>query len=377
MSTFGVSALAGSSRNQQSKDAGQSRLEQLHQEAKEILEQKAREINEYNRVIGETEAELAQVQQELRSKSQIAATYEENNARDVRVDHSETIATIEAEQQAEMDKLQARHKREMDKLQKDMQKSLHEAESWAEHHAEVILMEKNTQLEALRRKVDEARQISDQAAFSKTQSRTNLYQQSKTASLMNSKRMQYLESQVGEITAVTREELRDMRAKIDECLAAVQIRNREHKIEADRYEHEISEREHQYNSHLQILAEQFTCERQRLEQAVVASTAKNDNLQNILKQLEKQHERQLQTTLKDIVRMKTSIYQTKTRQTDEQDEIRTYMSQINSIQRECEQTEQEIQLIERERQELLSENRDLKTELSKLDSTVYGSVRRQ
>jgi chromosome segregation ATPase len=257
-----------------------------------------------------------------------------------------------------------------------MKASLEAAEQWSEKHAEMVLVSKRTQLEELRRQVDEAKAAANRKSLSTIQARTQLFQQSKNASLMNSQRLQFLESQVGEISSMAREELRDIKAKIDECLAAVDLREREHKNEVLRYENEIAVREQQYTGYMAALTEQFASEKQRLEQGVAAAASKAENLQRILKQLEKQHEKQLKSTLHDVEQMKTYMYQSKTRDTEQQNETRNYVATVNQLQRECSQTEQELALVEGEIKELREENRSLKNELQKLDRSVYGGIHR-
>ena len=372
MSTFGVSALSGTSR---SRTDGKSKLERLHQEAKEILEQKAKEIQEYNTVVTQAEQELALLQEELKQKTKLASQVESQNTIERQDDYSAMLDQIRSEQQAEIEREEAKHQHELEKLQKQMQNSLKTSEEWAEQRASVVLLEKTQALEEARKQLEQARKDNEKSIFSAAQTRTSIYQQSKNASLQNSQRLQLLEAQVGEITAISREELRDIKSKINDCLAAVDIRRKEHKVEEDRYDHEIEEREHKYNSHLDMLREQYATERARLEQAVAASQKRNESIQKILRQIERQNTKQLQTTLKDTERMKSSIYQTIAREQDDQGATRALFSQVQTLQRECHQTEQEIAMVEKETQELFAENRALKTELAKLDTVLYGSRR--
>ena len=373
MSTFGVSALSGPLRG---RSDGKSKLERLHQEAKEILEQKAKEIHDYNEVVSQAEEELAVLQEELRHKTQLASQYESANTVDRQDDNTELLEQLRSEQQAEIDRENARHQHELQKLQKQMQNSLKTSEEWAEQRASVVLLEKTQALEEARKQLEQARKESEKSIFSAAQTRTNIYQQSKNASLMSSQRLQLLEAQVGEITAISREELRDIKAKINDCLAAVEIKRKEHKVEEDRYSHEMEERENKYNSHISMLREQFATEKERLEQSVAAAQKRNENIQKILRQIERQNEKQLQTTLKDTERMKSSIYQTIARETEDQGATRAMFSQVQTLQRECQQTQQEIAMVEKETKELLEENRELKGQLAKLNTVVYGSTRR-
>lgn len=365
MSTF---APSGSTRDRRGKDNGQSTLERLHIEAREILEQKAKEVQEYSQVVAQAEEELALLQAELNEKSKFAAECESRNSVERQDDNTKLIEGIRAEHQAEIEQAEEKHRQELEKLQKQMQESLRTSEEWAEQRASVVLMEKTQELEEARKQLEQVRKENEKSLFSAAQSRTQIYQQSKSVSMLNQQRVQLLEAQVGEITAITREELREIKTKINECLGAVSVKRKEHKVEEDRYEHELHEREHKYESHLQMLREQFATEKERLEQAVQASQMKNENIQRILRQTERQNEKQLQTTLKDSERMKNIIYQTRARENDDHGDTRALLTQINTIERECHQTEQEIQMIEEETRALVQENRALKSELAKLDS---------
>lgn len=365
-----------SSRYRRSESSQQSQLEKLHQEAQSVLKQKADEIQQFNDSIEEAEKQLAQLKAEFEAKASAISgnpfeddkfeMYDNNGA-------SQIVEQIRLEQQTEIQQIQAKHEEEMTNLRIEFQKSLQDAEQWADQHAEAVYLERTAQLEDLRRELDNLRNASNETAFASTQNRTKLYQQSKNASLMNSQRIQFLESQLSELSAVTREELRDVRAKIEECLVAVDLREHEHASEIARYQREIAEREEKYNTHLAVLNEQFSNEKARLEQAITASAAKSENLQRVLKQLEKQHEKQLQTTLKDIERMKASIYQARSRDDQKLTDTKSYVSQTHAIQRDCRQIEQEISIVENEIKELQDENRELNNELSRLERTVYGN----
>ena len=121
---------------------------------------------------------------------------------------------------------------------------------------------------------------------------------------------------------------------------------------------------------MSALAEQYANEKQRLDQQLKAITSKKTNLEKVLAQLEKHHETQLQTTLKDIERMKSTIYQSQARDDQTLNDTRSYVSQIQAMQRECRHTDQEIALVNSEIKELTEENKQLQNELKRLDSSL-------
>jgi predicted phage tail protein len=188
------------SRGRASDSSNHSKLEKLHEQAKAILEQKAKEISEFQSAIEQAEAELSTLQAELASQNKRT---EDMLSQDVpmseRFANRDQIDSIRAEHQAEIERIEEKHQREVQRLQKEMKMSLEAAEDWAEKHAEMVYHSKRAQLDDLRRKVDEAKAASHQSSFAAVQQRTQLFQQSKNASLMNSQRLQFLESQVSEV----------------------------------------------------------------------------------------------------------------------------------------------------------------------------------
>lgn len=355
----------------------QSRLEKIHAEAKSMLAQKAAEITELNGVIEKAEEQLKAVKAELMAKSTEMAQYQDDDEDENNNNFHEQqiIEKVREEQEIELRQILAKNEKELNQMKLDYQKSLQEAEDWATRHAKSVASEKSAQLDQLRKEVEQMKAAQADAKFAAQQSRTKMYQQSKDVTFQNSQRIQYLEAQLSEIVSITREEMRDIRAKIEESLAAIEIRRKEHANEIAKYEHELSEREIRYNEHWQALQEQHAAEKQRVEQSVAESGKKTENLQKILKQLEKQHTQQLETTLKDIETMKHSIYKSRTKNEEQMAETKTYIAQTQSIHRECKQIEQEIAIIENELQELNAENQDLRMEIAQLDKNVYTNPR--
>ena len=357
-------------------ESSQSKIERINLEAKEVLTQKEREIKKFEEAINEAEQSLAKLQAELKQKQEV---YDSVNAQDEKSEDSLEeidLSSLKATQDAEIQQIKARHDEEIQRLQSGYSAALREAEEWADAHAQTVFVEKKAQLEDLRRELDGLKAAATESEFATTQSRTRLFQESKSLSLQNAQRIQELDAQLSELSAVTREELRDVRAKIDECFVAVNVREREHTSEIERYKREIKQREEKYNSHLTLLNEQFDHEKQRLEYQLKSLTTKKSNIERVLGQIEKNHESQVQTTLKDIERMKSTIYQSQTRDDRSLTDTKSYAGQVQAMQRECRHTEQEIALVNNEIKDLTEENKQLQLELNRLDSTLTTRVSR-
>jgi chromosome segregation ATPase len=248
--------------------------------------------------------------------------------------------------------------------------TLKNAEQRADDHADTLYTEKTAELEKLHRELAQLREQTQETAFTQTQTRTRAQQQSKAVSLENHKRIQQLEDQLLELGASRREELREVRAKVEECLSAVDVRERDHRIEIERYQRELAEREQQYTAHWDILREQFESEKARLEQQLEVATTKDRNLRKILAQLQKHHEMQMETTRRDNERMKAAIYQAKSRDDDNVADTKSYVAQLQAKQQQCRQIKKEIAMVNSEIAELAQENKELQAELYRLDPSA-------
>lgn len=358
--------------NRSRAESSQSEIERIHSEATIVLTQKSQQMEQYINAIEEAEKELAQVSAQLEAKTKLFSLedVQVSDSDDEDDIHGTEIEQLRIEQQEEIQLIKAKNEEEIQTLQLNFTKALKEAERWADEHADSIYHEKKAELDTLTAQLEELKASANEEAFNKTQTRQKLYHQSKSLSQQNSQRIQELDTQLSELSAITREELRDVKTKIDECFVAVEIREREHKYEIEKYENEVKNREQKYNLHLQALTDQFNNEKQRLEAQLVAANSKKENLDRVLKQLEKHHENQVQTAVSDLERMKSSIVQVQTREEQSFTQSKSQLTQTQAVQREAKQTEQEVILINQEILELQSQNRSLQAELKRLQNTL-------
>ncbi|OHT03272.1 kinetoplast-associated protein [Tritrichomonas foetus] len=347
-------------------------LERLHAEADTILTQKADEISQLNKTIDDAEKQLLSIKAEL--AAQIKNTEIVNNEDEATLDRellSQEILDLKAQQDAELQNLQQAHEARLREMNESFQKSVHSAEFWAEQHANSIAADKMNQLTELQRTLETLKNSTTESLLSVSKTKYNSLQQSKRASYMNQQRIKVLETQIAEITAVTREEARDIKTKIEECLTSIELRGKEHETEIKRYQAEMDEREYKYNEHIRNLLEQFEVENKRMESAIASASSQADYLPKVIRQMEKQNEFHIQTSLKDLEKVKSTLYQSQTRDEKEQTETKQTVTQVQSIQRNQRRIEQEIFQIESEIKELDTENEQLKIELARLDQTVY------
>ena len=351
--------------------ASQSKIEKLNTEAQTILSQKADVIAELEAAIEDAERELVKLRAEYESKAAAAEIDEHDDAKEL--DDLIDLEKLKQEHDAEIRDKTEQQEEEVASMKLKFTRALKDAEAWAEEHAENIYAEKSAHLDTLKQELIKIKDEVGEEQLAQSQSRTKLFNQSKSRAMQSAQRIQFLQSQLSELSTVAREELRDVRNKIDECLAAVELREREHRAELDKYTREIASRDERYKTHLECLTQQFNNERQRLEQQYEAAVEKGDNLQRILSQLEKHLESRLQATLQDNDRMKSTIYQAKTRDDENFTDTRSYISQIQSTQHEVRQVEKDLGAVNQEISELQAENKQLQDELKRLQT---GAARR-
>lgn len=349
-----------------------SELEKLHAEADALLSQKAEEIVQLNKMIEEAEQKLILIQTELAKeiKEKQPSKIEDENAIDREL-LTQQIQDLQLQHEAEIQNLQSQHESRLKEMNDTFQKSVRSAELWAQTHADSIAADKKSQLTELQNSLKILQSSTNENLVSISKNRHSNIQQSKRASYLNQQRIKLLETQISEITAVTREEARDIKTKIEECLTSIELRGREHENEISEYQREIEDREAKYAEHIQNVLEQYAIENKQMESAIACASSQADSLPRLLKQMEKQNDSHYQTSMKDLEKVKSTLYQSQTREEKEQTETRNSVTQVQIIQKNQRKVEQEMAQLDAEINELNTENEQLRIELNRLDQAVY------
>lgn len=364
------------------KSANISELEEMNKEADLMLKQKEKELQSYTEAVKAADNILRQLQKTVASKTaELAAiTKPDENAESDRFAVEEEIEKLEAEHQKEMQRLQDQHTNEMMALKADFQNTLNEAENWSNRHAEIALQEKMNELERLKQEAIDAKQKLNETTF--LRSRSSSYYNGKNNSNSGSNiltqktvadQIAKLEEQLSELTAVTREELRDSRAKIDECVAAIELRRQSQAAEVRRLEDEIKQRQERYANHIKAVKEQYQLERQTIEQSIEVTSQRGTNTEKIISQLEQHHEAQLSEVLNDIESMQKSIENSGSKANSNAASVRSVIREIQQLMEEKSAIIEETKMIENEIQELDEENENLNRELNVLRSRLSKS----
>ncbi|KAK8838165.1 hypothetical protein M9Y10_035581 [Tritrichomonas musculus] len=367
------------------KPANATELEEMNKEADMMLKQKEKELKSYMDAVNEAEKILRQLQDIVAKKTAELAsiTKPDENAESDRFAVEEEIEKLEAEHQKEMQRLQDQHMEEMMALKADFQNTLNEAENWSNRHAEIALQEKMNELERLKQEAIDAKQQLNETTFlrSRSSSYNNGQNNSKNSSNALSQKtvadqIAKLEEQLSELTSVTREELRDSRAKIDECVAAIELRRQSQAAEIRRLEDEIKQRQERYANHISAVKEQYQLERQTLEQSIEVTSARGTNTEKIISQLEQHHEAQLNEVLSDIESMRKSIDNSGNKANSNAASVRSVIREIQKLTEEKSAIIEETKMIESEIQELDEENEKLRSELNILRTRLSKSTKK-
>jgi hypothetical protein len=349
-------------------------LEKLHQQAQQLLAQKASEIAAMTESIDAAETALSKARAALIART----SQSEGENLDIDIDietqqdrYQREIEELMAQSEAEVKEIQLAHALRLKELGETFRKSITDGEEWAKIHAAAVKAQKLVELDQSTKQLEEARGSNEDSRLNSTKSRVEVYEQSKGVSIMNEQRINRLENQITEMTAVTREEIRDIKAKIKEVLFSLELRQREHAVDIANLEREAAAQQAKYDIHLRELDNEHASEKLRLEQNIAAETAKIENAHRLIEQIEENQRNCVQRSRQDIERMKATLSHYRAESERGLEQTRSFVSRATSFDRKKRDLDREISMIEQEIAELQEENGELRTELGKLDQIVY------
>lgn len=344
-----------------------SSLQEMNKEAQQMLSQKQAELDAYKATVADAEEILAQLQKEVQSKQaeleSLNTTELEDNESSI-LEHD--LADLDAKYAKEIEEMRVKHEEELNALRADFQQTLQEAEQMANRHSEIALQEKLKELNELKQEAQNAKFQLNELTYIQTKSRTS--KAIDEAERNSSDQIVQLERQISELTAITREEMRDARAKIDECVAAVELRRENHAAELKRLQNEADQRNEKYSAHLQALRQQFELEKATLQQNIDAINKRSDNTESIINQLGKHQDTQLSIVNNDIETMKKSLSESPLNTRKNFNSARNSIRESQRIAIECRNIDEEVKLIDNEINQLEGENKSLRKELKRLSS---------
>lgn len=372
-----------------SSPSSQSRIETIHSNAKTILNQKNQEIEKYKIEIDETEKELLRLksilksmqagtevdQEDLSNDDESDETKKENSDEKlfIEADDSVDIEEIKAIHQEEIEEINSKYSYEIGSLQIYFSKTLKEAERIAEQHAETLYLEKKSELDETLRKIDLIEAANEETQFKLSSSKIQKMQQQRTTSMLNSIKIDRLNQELFELSALSRTELRDIRAKVDECFLTAEIRQKDHENEMNRLINEIENRENLFSSHYASVVQNYEAEKQKLTEQLQQYSQKISELRKSYKNIQTQHTLQEKQLSEDIQKLKLSVTVSKKGRDQASSMIQSNVVKHQHLQREIKQIENDIVMVDKEIQQIQIENAQIKEELKRIQTRKFQS----
>ena len=357
------------SRRRNTRSEDKTPLQMLHDQASELLTQKNEQISKLNQELETAEKKLSDLKYKLKQQqeaSKAAQDKEEDiNEDEIPPEELKEIEDLKASHESEIQGLIERNEDETNQLEESYRNQLKEAEDWAQQHAEQILIEKQNEHKGLLEELQNLKAKLRDTEFTTTKTKFDLLEESKTTSMSNSEKIRYLENQLDELNSLMRDEMRSIKGKIDETYATYDTRLKEHQIEVEKYQAEIKMRSEKYDTHIDALQQQYDSEKAKYESAIRSSEHNYTRLQKVMKQLERQREKQVSSAIKDNEKMRTTIYSIRTKDDPNLEFTRTAITHLHMQDQQIAQMESDLKATEEEIQELVTENKDLQMQISK------------
>lgn len=349
----------------------QSALDTIKSEGNSALLEKHNQINELNQKIDEAEHELAHIRAEIAMKVKNFASNPPNGTKNSEEDEQEITDLIKSNEE-EIEFITKQQQTELDDLKNEYLRRLKTAERWADDHIATIVHEKKVALETLQEDLRNFRVEHQVLVEESAANTTKLQAQSKIASESHETRLKALEEQIANLTATTREEVRDVRHKINETVTTIGIRDREYQNQLAKYEEEYKRREQHYNEQIEAMQKQFEYEKSSLELAIKTAADVAQNAKRMQKRLDRFHEKQVDITMRDGQRLKNLMATQQAREESKFQQTLIMASNPHSFRQQCDQIKRELQIVNDETIELRRENERLLEELNRINKNLYG-----
>lgn len=337
----------------------------------ELIATLAQKTQEFNDLQVEAEAEEQKLESLKAELEQQKLEYQQVMSMKEEPEPEFKLDEIRKQHEEEINELKAKQEEEIGALKMQYQKALADAEATAIKHNETIILEKKSELEELQNQLTALRNSRTERMLSATQTAAKSQMMNATISKTNTEKISALQRQIQECAIASREDLREIRAKIDECLVTIELRDHEHQNEVAKYQREIQTRQSRYAEHLQALKMKQESEIERIQSSIAAEEAKHESLLRVQKQIEAQQIKQLKITQKDNEKLRAALAAAKANYNDS---FRSTLNQtgpnVYSLQRQIREISSEIAAIEEETNEINEENIQLQAQLQRLGGKI-------
>ena len=350
-------------------------LEEMSAEGREILAKKDAELQSYVQALTDAQRILTDLNQQIEAKTaELRSISTDDQSRSVvQAEIARALADLDLHHRVELEKMREKHNSDISSLRSEFERTLQDAREWAARHADVALQQKQWELEQLKTEAQDVKRQLHTAIYVKDRR-----QESRALDDDHQDRAREiadLEEQISELSALTREEMRDARAKIADCVAAVELRAQSNAAELAKLEDEAADRKERYDAHVNALREECALERSALEREIAAINDMMEGTKRITERLERQHETRLAEAAGDVDILRRSAAAPTSVMMQHRERMKSAVREVERLRIECMNMELEEQASDREIEELRRENKQLKKELEKISKVATkGSV---
>ena len=350
-----------------------SQLSDMNFEAQLMLEKKKKEIEQFSKTVEKAEEMLSKLLEEVREKtSQLEALNDEislnesNNLNGVTNSLFENeLEKLNAKNAKELRKIQKKHEEEMRQLKADFQNAINSAQEWANRHTDISYQEKVRELNQLNQKSKAAKLHLNELTFTKNGVRVS--RAVDEIQKANSLKIAELETQISELTSLTREEIRSTKAKIDECAATIELRKSEHAANVQKLQSEASRLTGSYKARIEALKQQYLAEEEKIQSEIDSQLARVARTENLIDQIGRHHEVQLLSVNQDIQTIKEAIqYVDQGLRHSYDSNVRNTIRETQRLLYEIQKMDEESSIVDEELLKLEKENRQLNKEIKRM-----------
>ena len=343
-------------------------LDDMNSEAKQMLQEKQKELDSYRSTVMEAEELLSKLQKEVREKEAELQSLKNYDADDeeekIRQSFIIEVDELKEKHANEIREIRLRHEDEMSRLRSDFERSLSEAEQWNEKHSSIAYQQKLEELNDLNKQTQAARIQLNTVTFHQRRAPSTIpVDEQQKANVLA---IAELETQISELTSLTREEMRTSMSKVEELLESIEYRKEEHRSELHKLEIEITKRREIYKEHFETLKQQFKLEEETIQKEIDAHINRTFSIEDLMDHIGKHHEVQVSSVNKDIDTIRRSILTPKNNLRHSYDSVRSTVRETQRLTDECQMMDDETKIIDQELYQLEIENKSLAKELKRL-----------
>lgn len=330
------------------------------------------EIEVIQAKINSTEIALRKIQQTHEQRRRTAEqelgelTLELQNAKETA---QNALRQQVSEQEGELERLQKQFDDELAALDAGIERNIREDAEWKEKRKEVYDLGEQSKLYDLQSHIEHERSKAEEneniQAINQAQKRMQLEFDIESAK----KKVQMLEAEISELTAVRREKNVEFQLKSSDLTNKMEAKERDHNIAVSKLQKEIAQRDVTFAHHIDSAKAMLEKEKQQSSHETETYTTRLQSLQQLYHTTSKRGSQQVDNLNKEIERLKKSVDEAKAGEGGITDKFKEDASKVQNVQSEIAKLKLEYQNLQSEIARTTQENARAKRELASVSKS--------